>query len=195
MIQGQRYVDLLRVIFRLLRSQVYFLREARDGPIKIGYAGNVVKRMLRLQQGNPSALRVYATLPGGRGEERALHRRFRHLRIRGEWYEASEDLLAYVAAHAELWSAYEQELSESAAREAVLVCRRAEGAGRDPSRICNGRSRKCYGVRRRGRRSGDRHRSRPAVDDVLLVRVRAVAAVEALAALLPAGADAFARLG
>ncbi len=62
--------DLMNVVDRLLRSQVYFLREERDGPIKIGFAADVVKRLHGLQQGNPSALRVVATMIGGIKEER-----------------------------------------------------------------------------------------------------------------------------
>jgi hypothetical protein len=115
------YFDLWMVICRLLQSQVYFLREEEDGPIKIGYADNVIRRMYRLQQGNPSVLRVIATMPGANEQEKVLHRRFRHLRVRGEWFRADEGLLEYIRRHTEVWSPREQELSKTATKIAMSL--------------------------------------------------------------------------
>ena len=42
-------------------------------------------------------LELLADVPGGRELEAQLHRDWRHLHIRGEWFEASEELLRFIA--------------------------------------------------------------------------------------------------
>lgn len=70
---------------------VYFIRMGRKGPVKIGTAKNVQKRVETLQTGNPSKLSIIAVLPiEGRGRaeliERWLHGKYKSERIRGEWF-------------------------------------------------------------------------------------------------------------
>lgn len=42
--------------------------------------------MSQLQVGCPLELRLVGILPGGRSEEKALHRKLLAYRVRGEWY-------------------------------------------------------------------------------------------------------------
>lgn len=77
-------------------SVTYFVQQGEDGPIKIGRAVDVASRVARLQTSTPHALRLLGTLPGG-DNERKLHERFKHLRMSGEWFKASPDLLSFVA--------------------------------------------------------------------------------------------------
>lgn len=65
---------------------VYFIRSGHDGPVKIGYAVNVARRIAALQAGNHEPLKVLRVMPGGRGLEGRLHREFRASRIAREWY-------------------------------------------------------------------------------------------------------------
>lgn len=72
---------------------VYFIRAGENGPVKIGAAEDVAHRIANLQAGNPEPLKLLREIPGGRQTEAALHRRFRHLRIRSEWFEFHPDML------------------------------------------------------------------------------------------------------
>jgi len=79
------------------RSGVYFVRAGDGGPIKIGTARNVNARLDTLQIGSSEELTLLALIPGDEKVERKLHREFRHLRIRGEWFEPAPELLARIA--------------------------------------------------------------------------------------------------
>lgn len=63
--------------------------------IKIGYTTDMRTRMTAIPHD-----RVLATLPGTMSTEKALHHQFRHLHIKGEWFRAEGDLLAFAAEHA-----------------------------------------------------------------------------------------------
>lgn len=71
------------------------------GWVKIGRAANIARRMDELQICNPVLLRFLATLSNSPEDERAIHQRWAHLRLRGEWFLGSTELLAYVREEAE----------------------------------------------------------------------------------------------
>jgi hypothetical protein len=77
---------------------VYFIQAESGGPIKIGRAKSVKRRLAILQIGNPARLVVLRTTPGGAHEEAALHAHFAASRLSGEWFEPTEELLALIAA-------------------------------------------------------------------------------------------------
>jgi len=77
-------------------SSVYFVAD-EDGYIKIGLAGSVSARLQSLQTASRQQLRLVATMPGGRADERALHLRFGADHVRGEWFKPSDDLLDFIA--------------------------------------------------------------------------------------------------
>ena len=64
--------------------------------VKIGMAEDVPARVARMQTGSPIQLRLLGSMPGDRDVERALHRRFRDLRVRGEWFRRADELHAYI---------------------------------------------------------------------------------------------------
>jgi Meiotically up-regulated gene 113 len=70
---------------------VYFVR-AGDA-VKIGRTGNLAARLKALATGSAVVLELLAAVPGGARLEARLHRRWRHLRLRGEWFRADEELL------------------------------------------------------------------------------------------------------
>lgn len=77
---------------------VYFARSTVGGPIKIGTARDPEQRLKELQACCPFPLVFLHVVPGGgRKLERSLHKRFKHLRLHGEWFETSEELTRYVA--------------------------------------------------------------------------------------------------
>lgn len=85
---------------RALRS-VYFIQSVTGGLIKIGVAGNPEARLGDLQIGSPVDLHLIGVIKGAefRGEAE-LHARFASARVRGEWFEPTPELLAYIAEHA-----------------------------------------------------------------------------------------------
>ena len=76
------------------RMNLYFIR--CGDAIKIGITSNIKARMRDLAVANARALRVLALIEAGRYEEIAVHQRFAALRISGEWFRASPELLAFV---------------------------------------------------------------------------------------------------
>jgi Meiotically Up-regulated Gene 113 (MUG113) protein len=81
-------------------SHVYFIQPTAGGLIKIGAAGDPQARLLQLQTGCPVELALLATMPGTKKTETELHAQFADVRVRGEWFEPTESLLAYIERHA-----------------------------------------------------------------------------------------------
>lgn len=79
------------------RWSVYFIQQGADGPIKIGVTVDVEKRRRVLQTGSAQTLVLLSTIKGTEKQEAELHRRFKHLRLRGEWFRPEPELLAYIA--------------------------------------------------------------------------------------------------
>lgn len=76
---------------------IYFVQSGEGGPIKIGHARNVEKRMGLLQTGNPVKLNVMATIDGSVEKEQELHTKFHKDRIFLEWFSPSKELLSFIA--------------------------------------------------------------------------------------------------
>jgi hypothetical protein len=77
------------------QTVTYFIRQGTDGPIKIGKTTDLGHRFNRLQVGSAVKLNVLRVLLGD--HERALHERFAHLRMHGEWFEPGTDLVEFIA--------------------------------------------------------------------------------------------------
>ena len=76
---------------------VYFIRAQGTGYIKIGFSqSHPNKRLRALQTGSADTLELLAFIAGDQAKERELHRRFEHLRIRGEWFHDEQDLSLFV---------------------------------------------------------------------------------------------------
>lgn len=77
---------------------VYFIQADNGGLIKIGVAKDVTARLYQIQLMCPVRLVVLATVPGGGAAlEAELHQRFADARRHGEWFEPTQDLLAFIA--------------------------------------------------------------------------------------------------
>lgn len=88
-------------------SYVYFIQQGQRGPIKIGFAANPVLRLGELQVSNPNDLRIVGVLPGQRSDERAYHKQFAHLRIRGEWFLHRNAMRKVLDAAEQGWREYQ----------------------------------------------------------------------------------------
>lgn len=68
---------------------VYFVQFADR--VKIGFTTDLARRMHTVPHD-----RILATFAGTYGDEGALHRRFEHLNIKGEWFRMGDDLMAHI---------------------------------------------------------------------------------------------------
>jgi hypothetical protein len=81
-----------------MKSYVYAILDSVNNCLKIGKANNIGSRMVDLQIGNPTELKLIATIPclsenHAFSVESELHRRYSHLYIRGEWFKHDDELL------------------------------------------------------------------------------------------------------
>ena len=76
------------------KKLVYFIECA--GRIKIGVAENPKSRLIKLQTGSPHKMKLLAVCRGGYEKEKALHKRFSHLRENGEWFKETQELLYFI---------------------------------------------------------------------------------------------------
>ncbi|MFG0217269.1 GIY-YIG nuclease family protein [Brevibacillus porteri] len=74
-------------------SYVYFIQEQNNGPIKIGIADNVNKRLKELQTGNSDELSILHWTTGGRALESFLHEKFSEIKKLGEWFWPDKELV------------------------------------------------------------------------------------------------------
>lgn len=80
---------------RRTRITTYFLQCGMGGPIKVGVAGDVDRRIKSIQCSCPIPLSLLLTQHGD--HERIIHGHFRHARIRGEWYWPTPKFLELIA--------------------------------------------------------------------------------------------------
>lgn len=77
------------------RVFVYFVG-SKGGPIKIGKARNVKSRLAGLNTSSPEPLDLLGVMFGVDQLEKALHARFAHLRMHGEWFRRDQELLEFI---------------------------------------------------------------------------------------------------
>lgn len=72
---------------------VYFIRQGNSGPIKIGRASEVKRRIGQLQTGNPTTLQLLGWLVASNDDamEKQLHAHYSEYRVRGEWFDIDQD--------------------------------------------------------------------------------------------------------
>lgn len=91
---------------------VYFIQEKPNGYVKIGYVRTpegIYNRLRSLQGGNARELSVRVLVPAaGPAVERRLHAAFDHTRVRGEWFDPTDDLYRLMAALHERPDAYDE---------------------------------------------------------------------------------------
>ena len=80
---------------------VYFILNSDSQAVKIGRTKDIDKRQRSLQVANPIKLVLLKTIQvdsskKAKARELELHSQFQHLRIRGEWFEYSRELEAFI---------------------------------------------------------------------------------------------------
>jgi hypothetical protein len=81
-------------------QRVYFIQAEGTSFVKIGTSQGHVKRLSGMQTGCPLPLLLLGTCPGGTDEEFEIHKRFAHLRERGEWFRLEPELQDFIAREA-----------------------------------------------------------------------------------------------
>ena len=75
----------------------YFIGHKKDGPIKIGAAEDVNKRLAGIQTGSHREMMIYAVKEGDPYRtEREYHTKFSQTRIRGEWFKRTPSLMSEI---------------------------------------------------------------------------------------------------
>ena len=69
---------------------VYFAQRRQQGLIKIGWSRGVPDRSQSVKA------KMLGAVAGDRSTEAALHARFAHLRVSGDWFRPGSDLLAFI---------------------------------------------------------------------------------------------------
>jgi hypothetical protein len=72
---------------------IYIAKTETGTAAKIGFTKQPAKRIRELQTGQAEALLIVRLLEGGRADELTIHRRFAELRLTGEWFRFSEEML------------------------------------------------------------------------------------------------------
>lgn len=75
---------------------VYFVQVGESGPIKIGTATDVARRIQSIQCAHHEPVKVLGVMEGGLKKERDMHGKFAESRIRGEWFKPTSDIIEFV---------------------------------------------------------------------------------------------------
>ncbi len=81
--------------YRGKKRRIYFIQSG-DGPIKIGFSTNIELRLSAIRNWHPYKLTILKLLDGDYEDEHAIHKKFKHVKLTGEWYNPSEDLLKFI---------------------------------------------------------------------------------------------------
>jgi len=75
---------------------IYFIQSENKGLIKIGFTGDLSKRIKLLQNMSPVKLKLIASQKGSINDEKKLHQRFKKYRAHGEWFDPKKVLMNYI---------------------------------------------------------------------------------------------------
>jgi hypothetical protein len=77
---------------------IYFVKCASR--VKIGFSEKPKLRVVKIATDSPFPCRIMGVMEGTLLDEADIHRKFSHLRTRGEWFELSEDLIEFITTNA-----------------------------------------------------------------------------------------------
>lgn len=76
------------------KGDIYFI--AAGDFVKIGFTTSPVGRIRSIKTATPLPLKILHHQRGTMKQERELHRRFAAIRVRGEWFRKTPELLDYI---------------------------------------------------------------------------------------------------
>lgn len=77
---------------------LYIVQAESGGPLKIGFARCINKRVAELECGSPVPLRLLGAYDCSLRDEQAIHRTLKPLRVRREWYRPHRAIQALMCA-------------------------------------------------------------------------------------------------
>ena len=76
---------------------IYFIsEEGNKSVVKVGFTNNLKERLSVLQSGNCRKLIVLGVMKGGKDEEKVVHKQFKHLNLRREWFQLDFELAKFI---------------------------------------------------------------------------------------------------
>lgn len=78
---------------KLKPGKVYLIGSKAAGILKIGFTTDIKKRFQDLQQNNPYDLEILKVKKGSLDTERILLKKFKHLKLRGEWFKWDNEII------------------------------------------------------------------------------------------------------
>jgi len=96
--QEEPFVPAIAYRRAAVNGWVYFILGEDTGRCKIGHARDVERRLRGFQTGSSEELTIYGVIPAVNpfAMEKAIHKRFAELRIRGEWFTITDELIGFV---------------------------------------------------------------------------------------------------
>lgn len=73
------------------------ISQVRDNRLKIGFSRDAKKRFRAIQTSSSDDLTCLGTMKGTLKDERALHKKFASIRVRGEWFKNRKHLRNFIA--------------------------------------------------------------------------------------------------
>jgi hypothetical protein len=79
------------------KGWIYFILDQKSNAVKIGFtADKSGDRLSGVQVGNPNPLSVIKSINGTMRQEKELQAQFAHLKMIGEWFEATDELRQFI---------------------------------------------------------------------------------------------------
>lgn len=75
---------------------VYFMRDKKDGTIKIGFSADPDHRKESLSREWKVRLEVLGMVAGGRSEEKRIHTLFSRHQAKGEWFFPHQEIMDFI---------------------------------------------------------------------------------------------------
>lgn len=87
---------------------IYFVSAETRGDIKIGTTIRLSQRLKQLEKECGRTLSVLGVLPGSYAEEHALHAKFSHLLVDGEWFRWTPELMDFIGRECSVWDGVDE---------------------------------------------------------------------------------------
>ena len=78
---------------KIKAEEVYLIECTDNQTMKIGYSNNLNSRFQNLQSSSINKLNLLSSIKGKKDLEKKLHNEFKHLKIKGEWFEWSQNII------------------------------------------------------------------------------------------------------
>lgn len=93
---GLKGVELPKLSPQPNNGNVYLMRCTESGNTKIGFAKSVARRFKEIQAHSPTKLEVIHTVSAHHHHERQLHAQFADRRLHGEWFDLTDEDIAWI---------------------------------------------------------------------------------------------------